>query len=75
MKVIFLDVDGVLNSAQDGYSIRLKTDSHLKLLQYIVKETGAKIVLSSSWRIGLAKEVSRIGDNRKYEPTSVSTNR
>jgi hypothetical protein len=45
-------VDGVLNSAQDGYSIRLKTDSHLKLLQYIVKETGAKIVLSSSWRIG-----------------------
>ena len=33
MKVIFLDVDGVLNSAQDGYSIRLKTDSHLKLLQ------------------------------------------
>ena len=52
MKVIFLDVDGVLNSAQDGYSIRLKTDSHLKLLQYIVKETGAKIVLSSSWRIG-----------------------
>lgn len=52
MKVIFLDVDGVLNSAQDGYSIRLRTDSHLKLLQRIVRETGAKIVLSSSWRIG-----------------------
>lgn len=52
MKVIFLDVDGVLNSAQDGYSIRLRTDSHLKLLQRIIKETGAKIVLSSSWRIG-----------------------
>lgn len=52
MKVIFLDVDGVLNSAQDGYSIRLRTDSHLKLLQRIVKKTGAKIVLSSSWRIG-----------------------
>jgi len=52
LKVIFLDVDGVLNSAQDGYSIRLRTDSHLKLLQRIIKETGAKIVLSSSWRIG-----------------------
>ena len=52
MKVIFLDVDGVLNSSQDGYSIRLRTDSHLKLLQRIVKKTGAKIVLSSSWRIG-----------------------
>lgn len=48
----FLDVDGVLNSAQDGYSIRLRTDSHLKLLQRIIKETGAKIVLPSSWRIG-----------------------
>lgn len=52
MKIIFLDVDGVLNSAQDGYSIRLRTDSHLKLLQRIVQETGAKLVLSSSWRIG-----------------------
>ena len=52
MKVIFLDVDGVLNSAQDGYSIRLSTDSHLRLLQRITKETGAKIVLSSSWWIG-----------------------
>ena len=52
MKVIFLDVDGVLNSAQDGYSIRLSTDSHLRLLQRITKETGVKIVRSSSWRIG-----------------------
>ena len=52
VKILFVDVDGVLNSAQDGYSIKLRTDSHLKFLRMIVKSTGAKIVLSSSWRIG-----------------------
>ena len=55
MKIIFLDVDGVLNSLQDGNSIRLCTDLHLKLLKQIVNTTGAKIVLSSSWRIGPIK--------------------
>lgn len=50
-KIIFLDVDGVLNSAQDGFSINLETDNHLKLLEQLVKETGADIVLSSSWRM------------------------
>lgn len=52
MKVVFLDVDGVLNSKQDGNSIRVRTDLHLRLLREIVKVTGAKIVLSSSWRCG-----------------------
>ena len=52
VKILFVDVDGVLNSAQDGYSIKLSTDSHLKFLRMIVKSTGANIVLSSSWRIG-----------------------
>ena len=60
MKVIFLDVDGVLNSSQDGNSIRLRTDSHLKLLQRIVRVTGAKIVLSSSWRNGPAKVLNNL---------------
>ena len=55
MKIIFLDVDGVLNSLQDGSFVRLRTDSHLKLLKQIVDVTGAKIVLSSSWRIGPTK--------------------
>ena len=59
MKVIFLDVDGVLNSEMS----RLRADNnknwmrnevdfeHLKLLKKIVEETGAKIVLSSTWRL------------------------
>lgn len=55
MKIIFLDVDGVLNSLQDGNSVRLRTDSHLKLLKQIVDATGVKFVLSSSWRIGPTK--------------------
>lgn len=52
MKVIFLDVDGVLNSARDGYSLQLENDYHFEMLKKIVDATDAKIVLSSSWRIG-----------------------
>ena len=51
-KIIFLDVDGVLNSEQDGFSMELETDTHLKLLEELINKTGAKIVLSSSWRMG-----------------------
>ena len=50
MKVIFLDVDGVLNSVQDRFSWTLESDKHLMLLACIVRRTNAKIVVSSSWR-------------------------
>ena len=65
LKVIFLDVDGVLNSKQDGNSIKLRTDSHFRLLQEIVKATGAKIVLSSSWRAGFAKARTTLSNRLK----------
>ena len=64
MKVIFLDVDGVLNSEDDLMVYRKKNninhcilyaeveDRPLKLLKEIVDNTSAKIVVSSSWRIG-----------------------
>ena len=54
MKVIFLDFDGVLNSAK--YLARVGGEGmvidpvRMDLLQKIVKATGAKIVLSTSWR-------------------------
>ena len=59
MKVIFLDVDGVLNS--DEYINKAKSlniqgiEKHvdvekIKLLKKAVDETGAKVVLSSSYR-------------------------
>ena len=52
MKVLFLDVDGVLNSLEDGYSIDLETEVYWQRLKKILDATQAKIVLSSSWRIG-----------------------
>lgn len=64
LKVIFLDVDGVLNSENDLMIYREKNnitgsilydaveDRPLSLLKEIVETTGAKIVVSSSWRIG-----------------------
>lgn len=50
-KVIFLDVDGVLNSNRTLYEdISLEDDLILNLKE-IVNKTKAKIILSSSWRL------------------------
>lgn len=56
MKIIFLDIDGVLNSrAYDRLRNRdEQTDideTRLPLVKSIVDRTGAKIVLSSTWRV------------------------
>ena len=59
MKVIFLDVDGVLNSDEyfdkirnlDIQGIEREVDiEKIKLLKKAIYKTGAKVVLSSSWR-------------------------
>ena len=66
MKVIFLDIDGVLNH-EKHYKWLMETDeptslqrvypysefnpTSCKLLNKIIDETDAKIVLSSSWRL------------------------
>ena len=52
MNIIFLDVDGVLNSLADieyGNQEEI-TDYHLKMLAEIYHTCNAKIVLSSTWR-------------------------
>ena len=64
MKIIFLDIDGVLNSEMykapssencvDGYI----DSSRIKLLADIVNATDAKIVLISSLRIDWDKSLS-----------------
>lgn len=67
-KIIFLDIDGVLNSARYE-RIRTENDgnideSRLPLLQKIVDETGAEIVLSSTWRLHWSEnetECDRVG--------------
>ena len=50
MKIIFLDIDGVLNNyATLGEGINWEPDL-VKILNRIIKETKAEIVLSSTWR-------------------------
>lgn len=49
MRIIFLDIDGVLNSWASYYKI---TTEKLQLLNKLIEDTGAKIVISSSWRVG-----------------------
>jgi hypothetical protein len=62
MKVLFLDVDGVINSVRsatafggfpwkvDSKEIKLFDNVAISLIRKICKETNTKIVLSSTWR-------------------------
>lgn len=60
MKVVFLDVDGVLNNSNwamqmydEGvhvYAENLLDERAVRLLQKLIDATDAKIVVSSSWR-------------------------
>ena len=52
-KIIFLDFDGVITTMASRYALdRYKCD----LLQQVIDLTGAKIVVSSSWREGSVEE-------------------
>lgn len=71
MKIIFLDFDGVLKNAaaasQDNY-LDIKC---VQRLQEIVDVTGAKIVFSTSWRLGvpfikLISMLSQMGLNAEF---------
>lgn len=56
MKVLFLDVDGVLNVMSDSYRTFMKPEGHhieyhlVDRLNYIIAKTDAKVVISSSWK-------------------------
>lgn len=69
MKILFLDIDGVLNTGDDTASrhyMKKRTNNRdwthdeqncnlfdercVRWLHYIIEETGAKIVISSTWR-------------------------
>lgn len=55
MKVIFLDIDGVLNNDHTQENIEgflFVGAEQLQLLKKLVDQTGAKLVLSSTWRRG-----------------------
>lgn len=55
MKVIFLDIDGVLNVIPkkfDKWGAYFGPDDHfVKNLNFILVQTGAKIVITSTWRM------------------------
>ena len=63
MNYIFLDIDGVMNNRIDWMSKvdnksenfedhRMFCDEAWEMLSNVVRETGAKVILSSSWRLG-----------------------
>ena len=54
-KVIFLDIDGVLNTSYTKYRDEVLDDFRLDYLAKIVNKTRAKIVLTSTWRYNLSK--------------------
>lgn len=52
MKIIFLDIDGVLNVIEQGYDKygAIFHSNFIDNLRKIIKETDAKIIISSSWK-------------------------
>lgn len=61
-RLIFLDVDGVLNRRCSWWrnSIRRPRGSHIdpecvRVLNDLIERSGAEIVLSSSWRLGKSR--------------------
>ncbi len=59
MKIIFLDIDGVLvtweslgNWGKLGHKGTMMAPECVKVLNEIIAKTGAKIVVSSTWRMG-----------------------
>ena len=59
MKIIFLDFDGVITIPPKW---NLAPDK-IKSVKKIVDETGAKIVVSSSWRHGLERHFAHVLEN------------
>jgi hypothetical protein len=60
MKVLFVDVDGVLNNnSSDWQDMNPLDDKCLKQLKWIVDETDVDLVLSTSWR-GLTEPVAAL---------------
>lgn len=77
MKIVFLDIDGVLNSR--AYDRRRnwneQTDideTRLPLVKRIADETEAKIVLSSTWRVHWDKDSDKCDNDGIYINTIFS---
>lgn len=79
MRVIFLDIDGVLNCSayrrqklcQGDYSVTIEP-KQLQRLKSLVAKTGAAIVLISSWRKYWMREGSINGAGKRIEAAFAS---
>ena len=71
MKVVFLDIDGVVNCSDTKERSPSKVigveQSKIALVKQIVDATGAKLVLSSTWRIGWFYEETGSHDRDKQD--------
>jgi hypothetical protein len=77
MKIIFLDIDGVLNSGDNLISLNVLKeedsdqygqffdDRCVRYLKWIIQETGAYIVISSSWRLAGLQAMKQLWEDRK----------
>lgn len=64
-KAIFLDIDGVLND--DGkrvYNGESICPEYVENLAWIVEQTGAELILSSSWRYGMIRRSQGDGERK-----------
>ena len=71
MKIIFLDIDGVLNSnAYDRVRDKTKQtnidETRIPFVKQIVDRTGAVIVLSSTWRMYWNSDRAKCDDDGLY---------
>ncbi|MCI8435880.1 MAG: hypothetical protein HFK10_08025 [Clostridia bacterium] len=71
MKVLFLDIDGVLNSRAYDRERDRKADTdidvtRLPLVKEIVDRTGAKIVLTSTWRTDWDRDPAKCKAGGRY---------
>ena len=71
MKYLFLDIDGVINPNDNRIILdlenQLEKDEPFEFLKQIIDSTGAKIILSSSWRIGYERGSCKLLSRRLAE--------
>jgi len=76
MKVIFLDIDGVLNSydgliKRGGQGIMDIYYEHETILAWVLRHTQAKIVISSTWRVTHSMEKLKAAFHISSIPDSI----
>jgi len=77
LKIIFLDIDGVLNLISQGYDKygSIFHSHFVDNLNKIVEETGASIVISSSWRSDGLQKFIDMWKHRNYKGDVIDVTR